>query len=277
MAVATDQFQFVRQLVQTRTAIVLGEDKKYLVDSRLAPLARDLGFGDADAVVQHLRRVPNLALEQRILEALTTNETLWFRDRQPFEALASHVLPQLVQRNAATRQLRIWSAACSSGQEIYSLAMLLDEQFPELRNHWHVDLFGTDFCTEMVTRATEGLYSTLEVNRGLPASLLVRYFDREGANWRLKPHVRSRARFGTMNLAGPWPPMSAFDLVLMRNVLIYFDVPTKERLLKAAGNQLAPGGYVLLGAAETAVGLCTDLTPVRLGDAVFYSAKGPRS
>jgi len=274
MPVLADQFQYVRQLVLAKTAIVLGEDKNYLVESRLTPIARDLGLGDANAVVDRLRGSSSTALEQQVLEALTTNETLWFRDRQPFDALANHVLPQLVQKNSATRQLRVWSAACSSGQEIYSIAMLLDERFPQLHNGWRVDLFGTDFSTEMVKRAKEGTYTTLEVNRGLPASLLVRYFDREGANWRLKAPLRARARFSTINLAAPWPAMGAFDLVLLRNVLIYFDLPTKQRILRSASQQLAPGGFILLGGAETAIGLCPDLGPVKMGDATFYSPKG---
>jgi chemotaxis protein methyltransferase CheR len=274
MTVAVEQFEYVRQLVHRRTAILLADDKQYLVDSRLTPIARDLGHGDTNTMISHLRSCRDLALEQRVLEAMTTNETLWFRDRQPFEALRAHVLPDVTRRNGPTRQLRVWSAACSSGQELYSVAMMLDEAFPELHNGWRVELMGTDFCGEMVAKAREGLYSTLEVNRGLPAALMVRYFDREGANWRVKTAIRARVRFEKMNLVEPWPPMPTFDLVFLRNVLIYFDIPTKERVLMAACRQLAPGGYLLLGGAETAVGLCTDLVPVKIGEAVFYRAKG---
>ncbi|MHB1497184.1 MAG: CheR family methyltransferase [Acidimicrobiales bacterium] len=274
VTVGGEQLLFVRQLVQRKTAIVLGEDKGYLVDSRLSSLARDLGHADATTMLDHLRKKPDLALEQRVLEAMTTNETLWFRDRAPFEALRQHVLPELARSGAGSRQLRIWSAACSSGQEIYSIAVLLEEHFADRFAGWKIDLAGTDFSVEMVKRASEGLYSTLEVNRGLPAASLVRHFDREGANWRLKPSIRSRARFWRMNLVEPWAPMPAWDIVLLRNVLIYFDIPTKEKVLRAASRQMAPGGYLLLGGAETAVGICPELVPEKIGDATFYRLEG---
>jgi len=274
MTVATQHFEFVRQLVLKKTAIVLNEDKGYLVESRLTPLARDLGHADANAMLERLRISPNLALEQRVLEAMTTNETLWFRDRAPFDALREHIIPRFVKEKAARRQLRIWSAACSSGQELYSVALMLEENFPELRHGWRVELVGTDFSADMVKRAGEALYSTLEMNRGLPASLMVRYFDREGADWRLKPGIRSRARFSRMNLAEAWPPLGKFEVVLLRNVLIYFDIETKVKILRSASRQLATGGYLLLGGAETAVGLCPELEPERLGGATFYRVKG---
>jgi chemotaxis protein methyltransferase CheR len=273
MTVATEQFRYVQQLVLQRSAIVLAEDKTYLVDSRLAPLARSLGLKDVNGVVDHLRARRDPGLEQRIVEAMTTNETSWFRDIRPFEALRCHILPEALTRNAAARRLRIWSAACSSGQELYSVAILLEENFPELRCGWQVELIGTDLSSEMVRRASEGVFSTLEVNRGLPASHLVRYFDQEGTSWRVGRALKARTRFIKLNLVEPWSVLPSFDVVLLRNVLIYFDVDTKRQVLSRAVRQMAPGGVMLLGTAESPTSLCADLEGVTADGAIFYRAK----
>lgn len=270
MTVAAEHFRYVQQLVMERSAIVLSEDKSYLVDARLAPIARAIGVADVNSVVDHARSRRDPALEQRIVEALTTNETSWFRDNRPFQALEHVVLPELIERKRASRVLRIWSAACSTGQELYSLAILLEEKFPQLRAGWQVELVGTDLNTEMVRRATEGLYSNLEVNRGMPANLLVRYFHKEGAHWRAKEAIRDRSRFTKLNLVGTWPPMPSFDVVLLRNVLIYFDTKVKKEVLCRAVKQMAPGSYMLLGTAETPSGLCSDLVPVPTDGTVVY-------
>jgi chemotaxis protein methyltransferase CheR len=273
VTVASEQFHYVQQLVLQRSAIVLSEDKAYLVDSRLAPLARTLGMKDVNGVVDHLRAGRDPKLEQQVVEAMTTNETSWFRDLRPFEVLKRLIVPELITRNAITRRLRIWSAACSTGQELYSVAMMLEENFPELRNGWQVELVGTDFNHEMVRRSTEGLFTTLEVNRGLPASLLVRYFDQEGTNWRAGHVLRQRTRFMALNLVETWPALPSFDLVLLRNVLIYFDLGTKRHVLDRALRQMAPDGYMMLGTAETPNGLCGGLEPVIAEGSVFYRAK----
>jgi chemotaxis protein methyltransferase CheR len=273
MTVATEQFRYVQQLVMQRSAIVLAEDKNYLVDSRLAPLARTLGLKDVNGVVDHLRARRDPRLEQQVVEAMTTNETSWFRDLRPFDALKRNILPDALKRNAATRRLRIWSAACSSGQELYSIAIVLEEHFPELRNGWQIELIGTDLSSEMVRRATAGVFSTLEVNRGLPASLLVRYFDQEGTTWQAGKALKAHSRFITMNLVEPWPALPNFDVVLLRNVLIYFDLNTKRQVLCRAVRQLVPGGAMMLGTAETPTGLCDDLEAVTTEGAVFYRAK----
>jgi chemotaxis protein methyltransferase CheR len=273
VTVATEQFSYVQQLVQQRSAIVLAADKGYLVDSRLAPLARTLGVKDVNGVVDRLRASRDPKLEQQVVEAMTTNETSWFRDLRPFEALRRHIVPELIKRNASTRQIRIWSAACSTGHELYSVAMMLEETFPELRHGWQVELVGTDLNTEMVRRSTEGLFSTLEVNHGLPASLLVRYFDREGANWRANHSLRQGTRFLTLNLVGSSPVLPILDVVLLRNVLIYFDVATKRQVHIRTLRQMTPDGYVLLGTAESPNGLCDGLEPVTAEGSVFYRAK----
>ncbi|MGD0810663.1 MAG: CheR family methyltransferase [Acidimicrobiales bacterium] len=273
MPIATEQFRFVQQLVLQRSAIVLSDDKEYLVDSRLTALARTLGLSDANGMVDQCRTRRDANLERRVVEAMTTNETSWFRDIKPWDLLKRHIIPDLIKRNARTRQLRIWSAACSSGQELYTVAVMLDESFPELRLGWQVELLGTDLNTEMVRLATEGRFTALEINRGLPASLLVRHFHQEGGAWRANDALRNRARFIKLNLVEPWPALPNFDLVLLRNVLIYFDSSTKRQVLDRTVKQMAPDGCLLLGATEIPTGLCDDLVPVRVDNSIFYRSK----
>ena len=273
MSVATEQFLYVRKLVQERSAILLADDKAYLVESRLAPIARSLGLGDAGGVVDELRTRRDPGLEQQVVEAMTTNETCWFRDRRPFELLRHHIIPELLQRNSENRTLRIWSAASSSGQELYSLAMVLDEDFPQLRNGWRVELIGSDINSGMVKRASAGLFCALEINRGLPASLMVRYFKQEGACWRVNEALRARTRFLEVNLVQAWPALPTFDVVLLRNVLIYFGPDTKRQVLCKVAHQMAPRGYLLLGAAETPTGVCDDFEVATVDGAAFYRLK----
>jgi chemotaxis protein methyltransferase CheR len=241
---------WVGDLVRREAAIVL-DGKEYLVDSRLGVLSRRLGLPDQAAVVRAAQRGDRAALAG-IVEALTTNETSWFRDTGPFEALRRHVLPELVRSRAAQRRLRIWSAACSSGQEAYSVAIICREVVPP---GWSVDILGTDISREILELARAGRYSQLEVNRGLPAPLLVQWMRRAGTEWEVLPDLRSMVRWEWMNLARPFPPLGPFDIVLLRNVLIYFDPPTKTAVLDRTRDVLRPDGYLLLGGAETTIGL----------------------
>lgn len=270
--VATADFAYLQQLVMDRSAIVLADDKEYLLKARLQPVAREMGLASAEEVMEKVRLTRDRALEKRIVEAMTTNETLWFRDVNPFNALRRTVLPELIARRRSSRRLSVWSAACSSGQELYSVAMLLGDSFPEVLE-WDLTLMGTDLSSEMVDRARAGSYSTLEMNRGLPAALLVRHFDRDGNQFRIHDDIRKLARFQTMNLAEPWPALPLFDLILLRNVLIYFDVPTRKRVLTAAGRALGEGGYLFIGSSETMMGV-TDAFEGRTADgATFYRIK----
>lgn len=271
-ASSATEFAYLRQLVFDRSAIVLTEDKEYLLEARLKPVARALGFDGVAAVLRSLRQTADPVVESRVIDAMTTNETSWFRDVRPFEALRQVALPDRVARNAARRQLSVWSAASSSGQELYSLAMLLDAEFPQVGS-WEVDLMGTDLSTEMVDRAREGRYSGLEVNRGLPAAHLVRYFTRDGAHYRVSDEIRRRVRFERFNLVKPWPAMPQFDVILLRNVLIYFDAPTKRQVLASARRQLAAGGYLVLGSAESTHGLVDGFAPVNVGGTTIYKAE----
>lgn len=273
MTLVSPEFAYLQKLVFERSAIVLADDKGYLVESRLQPIVRSLGLQSTLDVLDRVRRTKDRPLEDKIVEAMTTNETLWFRDIHPFNALRRQVLPEIAGRKATSQQLAVWSAASSSGQEIYSIAMILQEDFPALQG-WRVDLLGTDLSSEMVERAREGRYSTLEVNRGLPVSLLVRHFTQEGNSYRINEGLRRGARFMEMNLAAPWPSLPRFDVIMLRNVLIYFDVPTKRRIIEAAAGALAPQGYLFLGAAETMMGVCDRFESQTVEGAVLYRLKG---
>jgi chemotaxis protein methyltransferase CheR len=246
---------FVRELVRDSCGIVLEEGKDYLVESRLTALARREGFDSAEGLVSKCRGNPFCGIQARVVEAMTTNETSFFRDTQPFEALRKVVLPDLLQRRGNDRKLFIWCAAASSGQEPYSLAMLIREHFPKLADG-NVRILATDLALEVLERARTGLYGQIEVNRGLSAQLLVKYFDRKGMQWQIKDDIRKMIDFRQMNLIQPWAPsMQTMDVVFLRNVLIYFDVPTKKSILAKVRRILRPDGYLFLGGAETTMNL----------------------
>lgn len=252
MTIAPEAFVYVRDLVRRESAIVLDTGKEYLVESRLIPLARQAGSADVNAFVAGLRQRATPQATRAVVEALTTNETSWFRDGDPFSTLRTVVLPDLATRRPA-RQLRIWSAACSSGQEPYSIAISTAET-PAVAG-WRTEVLGTDLSEEMVARAREGRYTQLEVNRGLPATSLVRHFERDGAHWRIAPALASAVTFRPLNLVRPFPPLGRFDVVFLRNVLIYFDVATKRDILRRVRQVMAPDGYLFLGAAEMTMGV----------------------
>ena len=271
MPVRTEDFKFLADLIRERSAISIGPDKEYLVESRLAPVARAAGLPDLEALVGELRRpFPDPAVRERVIEAMTTNETSFFRDHHPFDALRTSVVPDVMARNASTRRLRLWSAASSTGQELYSIAMLLDSSFADLAG-WSVRLHGTDLSNEVLAKARSGRYSALEVNRGLPAPMLVRYFAREGAEYVIDPAIAARCTFERINLAEPWVMSDApFDVVFCRNVLIYFEIDVRRQILDRIRRSLVPGGYLFLGSAESTVGLVDGFEAVRLGNTVVY-------
>lgn len=269
MTLAAPDFDFIRDLVHRRAAIVLEDGKEYLAETRLEPLVRNEGLSSVADLVDALRCSSSGPLQEQVVDALTTNETSWFRDAHPFESLRTEVLPPLLERNRASRTLRVWCGASSSGQEPYSLALLLREHFPELSS-WTVEISATDISPTMVERGRAARYSGIEVNRGLPAAHLVRWFAQDGGTWVIDPSVRSMVRFSTLNLAGPWPAMSPVDLVLLRNVLMYFDVPTKRTILAKVHDLLRPGGLLLLGGSETTLNLNDRLERVVLGRTTWY-------
>lgn len=263
MSLSSSAFEVVRRLVAEESALSLGEGKSYLVEARLSPIAEREGCDSVEELVGRLRGSPP-ALRDDVVQAMTTNETSFFRDVHPFEALRTVVLPELLERNGG--RLSLWSAAASTGQEAYSLAVLVAENFPTAR----VSILATDLSRDVLARASEGVFSQLEVNRGLPAPLLIKYFEHDGARWRVKEQIRKRVEFRQLNLARPWPLLPRMDVVLLRNVLIYFDAAAKRAVLAQAARLLAPGGVLFLGGAETTYGLDDTWQRVQVGRTAFY-------
>ncbi len=253
-------FDFLRSLLQARSGLHLTAEKRYLVESRLGMLCRRRGIDSIAALVAMLRRASGLEIESAVIEAMTTNETLFFRDGTPFELFRNVILPEKLAANAQTRSLRIWCAAVSTGQEAYSLAMMLDELAPRLAG-WKVEILGSDISGDVIARAREGLYSQFEIQRGLPVQLLLKYFRQEGDKWRLSERIRRMVEFKQHNLLEPSHQLGQFDAIYCRNVLIYFDVPTKARVMAALAERLARNGAFVLGAAETVIGITTTLVP----------------
>jgi chemotaxis protein methyltransferase CheR len=273
MPISGAEFRYIKDFVYQKAAIDLEPGKAYLVESRLQPLARREGFASLSEMIAKLRAQPTDGLHWLVVEAMTTNETYFFRDVHPFELLRTKVLPELIQRRSAQRQINIWCAAASSGQEPYSIMMLLREHFPELST-WKINFIATDISTEMLNRCREGCYSQLEVNRGLSAALLVKYFDKIGTEWKLKDELRRAIDFRQLNLAQPWPALPAMDIVFIRNVLIYFDVETKRPILARVRKLMNPDGYMFLGGAETTLNLDEAFKRVQVNHGAYYQLTG---
>jgi chemotaxis protein methyltransferase CheR len=266
-------FDYIRKLFQDRSAIALDDSKQYLVETRLAPIVRRLQLSSVSDLVAEMRRPASNGLHTEVVEAMVTTETSFFRDHAPFESLRKAVIPELMRRRQAERRLNIWCAASSTGQEPYSVALLIKESFPELLT-WQVSLVATDLSSEVLERARAGRYNQIEANRGLPAALLVKYFRQDGTHWQLRDDVRAMVDFRQLNLAEPWPMLPRMDLVLIRNVMIYFDVETKKSILGRLARLLRPDGYLLLGGAETTFNLDDSYRRVEQLKAGFYQLIG---
>jgi chemotaxis protein methyltransferase CheR len=271
MAVTRADFDYLSKLVREQSAIVLEPGKEYLVESRLIPLARKEGFDSLGSLVASLRASKFNGIHRKVVEAMTTNETTFFRDLQPFEVLKQIVLPALIEKRSAERRLNIWSAASSSGQEPYSLAMLLREHFPALAS-WDIGILATDISREMLDRTREGRYNQLEVNRGLPAPLLIKYFQKQGLEWQISEELRRMIEVRELNLAAEWGRIPPIDIVLMRNVLIYFDTEMKKVILRKLRQVLSPGGYLFLGAAETTMNINDSFTRIPFEKTFYYQS-----
>ena len=274
MSLSPTEADFVRKLVYDRSAIVLDESKEYLIKSRLESLALETGHESIDALLGETRR-GTVGLESKVVEALTTNETSFFRDVAPFECLKKNLLPKVLEKRQTSRSLTIWCAACSTGQEPYSISMLLHEHFPNLAD-WNVRIFGTDISDQVLERARSGRYRQLEVNRGLPATMLIKYFTRSGTQWEVAEHVRKRVEFSNLNLIGEWKLSRRPDIVFLRNVLIYFDVPTKRKILERVAREMIRDGGLFLGASETTLNIDPQWTRVGCDKAGYYQV-GPET
>lgn len=269
MPLAPVEIAFLKQIIAERSGNVISANQDYLLESRLAPVARSVGLPSVNALVAELRKQPGGYLPERIAEAMTINETSFFRDGAPFEALRSDILPQLIQKRAGTKSINIWCGASSSGQEPYSIAMTIRDSFNEL-NSWNVRILATDLSEEMVKRTSEGMYSQFEMNRGIPAAMLIKHFDRAGTHWRAKPELRKLIDARRMNLTGAWPTTTFYDVVFLRNVLIYFDQPSKERILQRIQKVMRPDGYLFLGGGETLINLNVPFVREPVGKTVCF-------
>lgn len=263
-------YAFIQKYIQAETGIVLDADKQYLLESRLLPLIRDQRIDSLETLSNILANKSSTTLSKLVAEAMTTNETLFFRDKALFDALHHQVFPSLFDKLHGSRKVRIWSAAASSGQEAYSLAMILLEMGKTMAE---VEIVGTDFSTQILERARQGKYVQFEVNRGLPAPLLIKYFLRSGIEWQIKDNVRAMARFEQLDLRRDFRHLGKFDLILCRNVLIYFDTETKTKILDRIRELLHPSALLALGCAETVINVHDGFERTVLNQSTFYSTR----
>jgi chemotaxis protein methyltransferase CheR len=254
-------YEYLRKLLRERSGLVLAPEKQYLIESRLMPVARRADCASITDLVRRLREPDSEPLKVEITEAMTINESFFFRDKIPFDRFRDTVLPALLTARAHTKRFRIWCAAASTGQEPYSLAMML-KSVQEKFSDWRIEILATDISNDVLKKARTGIYSQFEVQRGLPIQMLMQYFEQVGEQWRLSEAIRKMVQFRQLNLIADFASLGTFDVVFCRNVLIYFDQATKVGVLDRIYRQLAPDGFLLMGAAETVVGLTDIFVPL---------------
>ena len=264
--ISNSDFEFVREMLYKESAITLDQDMKYLVESRLTSLARKTDYDGLSALITALRSGKDATLSGKVVEAMTTNETSFFRDSHPFETLCKDVLPNLARSHNDT--INIWCAACSTGQEPYTIAMAIHENCPALVSR--IAIHATDISGEVVAKAAAGRYNRLEVNRGLPVQLLAKYFVQQGLSWEVSPKLRDMVTFSELNLIRDWRGLPNMDVIFLRNVLIYFDPKVKAQILQGTSKILKPGGCLFLGLSETTLNLNTDYQRVTTDHSHFY-------
>jgi chemotaxis protein methyltransferase CheR len=268
-------FAFIAAFLKERSGLIITPDKMYLLETRLSSILRERDIASLSALIEVMRQPGAETLKASVVDAMTTNETSFFRDSHPFDTLRKSIIPGLIERRVQARTLRIWSAACSTGQEPYSLAMILKDHFPILGN-WKVEIIATDISPTVLERARQGIYSTFEIQRGMPIQMLIRHFDQLGDQWQIKRDLRQSITFRSANLLDELSSLGAFDIVLCRNVLIYFDQPTKTRIMNAIARRMAPDGAMLLGGAESVFGLCDAFVGLAGLKGVYGHAKNPQ-
>lgn len=266
------EFDYIARVLKDRSGLDLSKDKTYLLESRLGPIARRRGFADLPSMIREMKMSGKEDLLKEVTDAMTTNESFFFRDKTPFDLFTNIILPSLMKSRASTKKIRIWCAAASTGQEPYSLAMILREKAAQLAG-WRFEIIGTDICDDVLDRAREGVYSQFEVQRGLPIQMLVKNFDKKGERWQIKPELRSMVQYKNFNLLDSFAGMGQCDVVFCRNVLIYFDQPTKTDVLNRLSRVVPNDGFLLLGAAETIFGL-TDAFRSSTANRSLYLPKG---
>jgi chemotaxis protein methyltransferase CheR len=274
--ISQEGMDYIRRWAKDTMAVDISPDKRYLIESRLLPIVRKHSLENIDLLVKKLQLSrPIDPLFQDVLDALTTHETSFFRDGHPFEFIRTKLIPSMMVANQKTKRLAIWSAACSTGQEIYSFAMVLDKYFPQLKT-WDIKLIATDISPQVVEKGKSGIYTTGEISRGLPLDLKNRYFKKVDAlNWQIDEEIRRKVEFKTLNLVDSWPAWAPFHVIFMRNVLIYFDVPTKQKILNKLKVYLQSGGVLFLGSSETTINIDQDWRVQSSGNSAHYQLKTP--
>jgi chemotaxis protein methyltransferase CheR len=274
-ALSATAFDTFATLLKSRSGLVIGTDKLYLLETRLTSILKHEQLRDLATLAERLRAPGNEALTRQVVEAMTTNESFFFRDDKPFQHFRAQALPRLLASRPANTGLRIWSAASSSGQEAYSIAMILAECKASVGGR-RVEIIGTDLARDQVARARDGLYTQFEVQRGLPVQMLMRYFRKEDAGWRISESIRSMVQFREWNLLADLRSLGQFDVVFCRNVLIYFDQPTKARVLDAVAQQMPGDGILYLGGAETVLGITSRFGPLATERGVYGLVPSPQ-
>ena len=270
-----EDFSYLRKLLKERSGLVLAAEKQYLAESRLLPLARKNSMTSLAELIAKLKEPYSASLASDVVDAMTTNETFFFRDKVPFDHFRATVIPALIEARAREKRIRIWCTAAATGQEPYSLAMLLKGMGAALAGY-KVSILATDICADVLEKAKAGIYSQFEVQRGLAIQLLVKFFTQSGEQWQIAPEIRGMVQFRSLNLLNDFAPLGGFDVVFCRNVLIYFDQPTKVDVLTRIAHQTASDGYLVLGAAETVVGLTDLFKPVADRRGLYAPSAAPR-
>jgi chemotaxis protein methyltransferase CheR len=267
-----ESFEIYKKILKEQSGLVVTQDKTYLLESRLNPVAKSSGKGDLDALATALSGDKNLLTQ--VVEAMTTNETSFFRDNRPFDVFKDTVLPYMLENRANKKELRIWCAASSSGQEPYSLAMILDEMKDKLAG-WKISILGTDISHDILEQARSGVYTQFEVQRGLPITMLMNYFTQDGEKWAINDTVKKVVEYRYFNLLEPMTSLGTFDVVFCRNVLIYFDEATKADILARTAKQMEKDGFLFLGGAETVIGITEDFKPIPDKRGLYGLSEGP--
>lgn len=269
--VSRDALSFLFGMLKKESGLILDDSKTYLVETRLEPIAKAEGFSSIDELARRLQQDAATPLRRKVIEAMTTNETSFFRDLTPFTVLKNAVLPGLVKANEKSKRIRIWSGACSTGQEAYSIAFSVSD-VPELTG-WDVKIVGTDIAEKVVERAKTGVYTQHEVQRGLGVSYLVRFFTQQGADWAVNPEIRRMVQFRQLNVLNEFSTVGPFDVIFFRNILIYFDSSTKKQILERMAGVLSPSGVLFLGGTETPLGITDRWVRVKLDQGVVYKRR----
>ena len=264
--------QFLFELVLKKSGIVLDKSKWYLIHDRLSSLLEEYQLCSLPELIQFIKETQDLRIQAQLISALTTNETLFFRDLKPFELLKNKLIPELIEKNQETKTIQIWSAACSTGQEAYSIAMTIRENFPQL-NHWNIPILATDICQKVLTRGVAGVYTQAEINRGLPVKMLVKYFTNNQDKWEIKEELKRMVTFKFMNFVEAWPAIPRMDIIFLRNVLIYFNPAMKKEVLSKMRKQLNKNGSLILGASESIIGLEVPLCSKIYDDIRYFAGK----